>query len=86
MSETLTKQTCSIRWGIYHQDREFARETGDPCLGVVIANDKQSAEIKTGLEGLSGPTGIWAHPLSNTNKQTTKTPHAITKGETLAAG
>jgi len=24
-----------VRWGIYHRDREYAREAGDPRLGMV---------------------------------------------------
>jgi len=57
------KQTRTIRWGIYHRDREWARETNDPCLAVVNAADKKEAEDQAGLEGICGPTGIWAHPL-----------------------
>jgi hypothetical protein len=52
-----------IRWGIYHRDREFAREMGDPCLAEVIAPEKAAAEEIASLAGLSGPSGIWAHPL-----------------------
>ena len=50
-------------WGIYHQEREFAREMGDPCLAVVRACSKGEAESKAHRLGISGPTGIWAHPL-----------------------
>jgi hypothetical protein len=53
----------SSRWGIYHQEREFAREAGDPRLGVVTARTKGEAENKARHRGISGPTGIWAHPV-----------------------
>jgi hypothetical protein len=53
----------SIRWGIYHQEREFARELGDPCLGVVMARSKEEAETKAQQMGLWGLTGLWAHVL-----------------------
>jgi len=53
----------NIRWGIYHRDREFAREVGDLCLAEVMAPEKAAAEEVATLAGLSGPTGIWAHPL-----------------------
>jgi hypothetical protein len=55
--------TVSTKWGIYHCDREFAREVGDPCLGIVMAPTKSEAEALARWRGLSGPTGIWAHPL-----------------------
>jgi len=54
---------ASIPWGIYHQEREFAREMGDPCLGIVSAQSKREAEIKARRLGLGGPTGLWANPL-----------------------
>lgn len=57
-------------WGIYHRDREFARESGDPCLGIVTASDKAEAENEATLQGISGPTGIWAHPLSDVKDDT----------------
>ena len=51
------------RWGIYHRDREYAREAGDPCLGVVEAPTKPEAEAEARRQRISGPTGRWAHPL-----------------------
>lgn len=56
-------RSAETQWGIYHQEREFAKEVGDPCLGVVTAKTKVEAEAKARQAGLSGPTGIWAHPL-----------------------
>lgn len=64
MPYTAEKQTEPIRWGIYHQDREFARETGDPCLAVLSATSKDEAEKCATLKGICGPTGLWADPLS----------------------
>ena len=51
------------RWGIYHRDREYAREAGDPCLAVVQAATKPEAEAEAGRRGIVGPTGLWAHPF-----------------------
>ena len=51
------------RWGIYHRDREYAREAGDPCLAVVEAATKPEAEAEAGRRGIAGPTGLWAHPF-----------------------
>lgn len=50
------------RWGVYHRDREYACEVGDPCLGVVEATSKSEAEAVAHRQGLRGPTGLWAHP------------------------
>ena len=63
MKATSRKAGAPIPWGIYHQDREFAREVGDPCLGVVKARSKGQAEAKARRLGFGGPTGIWGHPL-----------------------
>lgn len=71
MLDTAQKRTGSVRWGIYHQEREFAREVGDPCLGVVAAQSKHEAEDEARRRGLSGPTGIWAHPLPGITNQRT---------------
>lgn len=71
MEITTEERIGSIRWGIYHQELEFAREVGDPCLGVVTAPSKFKAEDQARLRGISGPTGIWARPLPEaTNQQT----------------
>jgi hypothetical protein len=59
------KARSAVRWGIYYREREFAREIGDPCLGVVRARGKGQAEANAQRKGISGPTGIWAHPLED---------------------
>ena len=56
------------RWGIYHCDREYAREAGDPCLGMVEATSKPEAEAEAHRQCLRGPTGLWAHPLQRGSK------------------
>ena len=71
MRSTAQNRTGSIRWGIYYQEREFAREVGDPCLGVVTARSKREAEDEARRRGISGPTGIWGHPLPKTTNQRT---------------
>jgi len=57
-----------VRWGIYHRDREYAREAGDPSLAVVEATTKPEAEAEARRRGISGPTGLWAHPLQRGSK------------------
>ena len=58
MISTTTIRNGSIHWGIYHQEREFAREVGDPCLGVIRARTKCEAENEARRQGISAPTGI----------------------------
>ena len=70
MRLTATEKSGFPRWGIYHQEREFAREMGDPCLGVVNARTKSEAEAKARCRGLSGPTGLWAHRLPDARGKT----------------
>ena len=53
----------AVRWGLYHTDRESARERGDPRLGEVTARTKVEAERKARRRGIAGPTGNWAHPM-----------------------
>ena len=52
-----------VRWGIYHQAREYTREIGDRCLGIMEAATKSEAEAAAGRQGGRGPTGLWAHPV-----------------------
>lgn len=49
-------------WGIYYTDREYARTTGDPLLGVVAATTKTAAEETAVKQGLPD---AWAHPLTD---------------------
>jgi hypothetical protein len=48
-------------WGIYYTDREYARFTGDPLLGIVAAPTKAAAEEAAVRQGLSD---AWANPLT----------------------
>ena len=58
-------RSALVQWGIYHRCREFAREIGDPCLGIVRARTKSQAETVAWRKGIIGPTGLWAHPLQD---------------------
>ena len=49
-------------WGIYHTDREFALQLGDPLRTVVEAPTKTDAEEVAARLGFTGP---WAHPVSH---------------------
>jgi hypothetical protein len=48
-------------WGIYYTDREYARVTGDPLLGVIAAPTKAAAEEAAIRQGLPD---AWAHLLT----------------------
>lgn len=49
-------------WGIYHTDREFARQLGDPLRTVVEAATKVAAEEAAARLGFNEP---WAHPVTH---------------------
>ena len=59
-SETL--KLSSQLWGIYHTDREYARELGDPLRTVVEATNKLTAEETAAQLGFGDS---WAHPVSS---------------------
>jgi hypothetical protein len=48
-------------WGIYHDDREYARVHGNPLRTVIEAPTKLAAEEEATRLGFSEP---WAHPVS----------------------
>ena len=48
-------------WGIYHLDREYARELGDPLRTVVRAASKEDAEREAERLGFGD---AWAHPVT----------------------
>jgi hypothetical protein len=63
-------------WEIYHRDREYARECGDPLLGTVFARTKVEAEEKA-IGGkwqrppqgmLVASSGFWAVPIRESNR------------------
>jgi hypothetical protein len=60
MSTTVTP-TGSQLWGIYHTDREHARELGDPLRTTIEAPTKIAAEEAAAKLGFGNP---WAHPIA----------------------
>jgi hypothetical protein len=54
------QQSKNQLWGIYHTDREYARELGDPLRTVVEAPTKIAAEE---LAARLGFGDAWAHPV-----------------------
>ncbi len=61
MSTTLTPAPGTQLWGIYHTDREYARQMGDPLRTTVEAPTKIAAEQEAARLGFSKP---WAHPIA----------------------
>jgi hypothetical protein len=59
-TQTLQPKPGNQQWGIYHSDREYAREVGDPIRTVVEAPTKRAAEEAAARLGFSDP---WASPL-----------------------
>jgi hypothetical protein len=62
MKTSGTLKPSSQLWGIYHTDREHARELGDPLRTVVQASNKLIAEETAAQLGFGDP---WAHPVSS---------------------
>ncbi|HXR48314.1 MAG TPA: hypothetical protein VN784_12830 [Candidatus Limnocylindrales bacterium] len=58
MKTSATLKSGKRLWGIYHTDREFARELGDPLRTVVEAPNKLIAEETAARLGFGEP---WAH-------------------------
>lgn len=56
-----TPKPGELLWGIYYTDREYARVTGDPMLGIVAAPTKSAAEAAAVRQGLPD---AWASPLT----------------------
>jgi hypothetical protein len=61
MSTTVTPKPGNQLWGIYHTDREHARELGDPLRTTIEAPTKIAAEEAAAKLGFSDP---WAHPIA----------------------
>lgn len=55
-TRTLTPQTGNRLWGIYHTDREYAREQAEPLRFAVEARTKIAAEELAAHLGLSEPS------------------------------
>lgn len=61
MSTNVTPKPGSQLWGIYHTDREYARELGDPLRTTIEAPTKIAAEKAAAQLGFSDP---WAYPIA----------------------
>jgi len=62
MNKTTVQKSGNQLWGIYHTDREYARELGDPLRTVVEAPNKLIAEETAARLGFGDP---WAHPVNS---------------------
>ena len=62
MKTIATLKSGKQLWGIYHTDREHARELGDPLRAVIEAPNKFTAEEIAVQLGFGDP---WAHPVSS---------------------
>ncbi len=60
-TQTFKPQAVNQLWGIYHTDREYAREVGDPIRTVVEAPTKNAAQETAARLGFNDP---WAHPIT----------------------
>ena len=61
MRTSATLKSGEQLWGIYHTDREHARELGDPLRTTVEAPTKSAAEEAAAKLGFNSP---WAHPVA----------------------
>ena len=62
MNKTTVLKSGNQLWGIYHTDREYAHELGDPLRTVVEASSKLIAEETAARLGFGDP---WAHPVNS---------------------
>src|SRR5437667_9416505 len=61
-TSTLTANPGNQLWGIYHTDREYARQVGDPIRTVIEAPTTVAAEEAAIRLGFGNP---WAHPVTS---------------------
>ena len=61
MKTSATLKSGEQLWGIYHTDREHARELGDPLRTTIEAPTKIAAEEAAAKLGFNHP---WAHPIA----------------------
>jgi hypothetical protein len=66
MKETNATGLSPTLWGIFHLDREYARELGDPLRTVIVAPSKEEAERQAIDLGFDRP---WAHPVTESEAQ-----------------
>jgi hypothetical protein len=71
MSTTVTPNPGKQLWGIYHTDREHARELGDPLRTTIEAPTKHAAEEAAAKLGFGDPL---AHPIA---------PEVVTLAQTI---
>jgi hypothetical protein len=64
MSTNVTPKPDSQLWGIYHANREHARELGDPLRTVIEAPNKLIAEETAAGLGFGDPR---AHPVNRSS-------------------
>ena len=62
MKNGTRSETAPQLWGIYHLDREYARELGDLLRTVIEAATKEEAEREAERLGF---TFAWAHPVTS---------------------
>ncbi|MBN9688618.1 MAG: hypothetical protein J0M24_00135 [Verrucomicrobia bacterium] len=61
MNEAVDRGLGNGLWGIYHLDREYAREMGDPLRTVIEAPNKMAAEEAAARLGFGE---AWAQPIA----------------------
>ena len=61
MNESAHRGLEDRLWGIYHVDREYAREMGDPLRTVIEAPNKVAAEEAAARLGF---VEAWAQPIA----------------------
>jgi len=62
MNKTVVQKSGHQRWGIYHTDREYARELGNPLRTVVEAPNQLIAEETAARLGYGDP---WVQPINS---------------------
>ena len=63
-----------MKFAIYHREREYAREMGDPKLAEVEARTKEEAERMTAQ---LGATGTLAVPVAPSDSQLSTINHQL---------
>jgi hypothetical protein len=62
-------QVPAKKWAIFHRDREWAREAGDPLLVIVVAREKLEAEVLAESLGHGVATGCWAVEIKDNREE-----------------
>jgi hypothetical protein len=77
MKTSATLKSGKRLWGIYHTDREFARESGDPLRTVVEAPNKLIAEESAAQLGFGDTL---AHPVNSVTARQAQWHHKRRQG------